>query len=171
MDRIVRGYQCSRCGKFHERLPFAYGSPAPDLCFQIPQREREKRLQLTSNQCVVDKKHFFILGRIEIPVTDVRESFAWVVWVSLSNEDFVRVSRLAETPGRENGTPVIGLLETSLPCYGRFPRAMETRVHIRPIGQLPLIELEAADHPLAVEQRHGITLSRVQQIAEECLHV
>ena len=170
MGRIVRGYQCSRCGEFHERLPLSYGSPAPDLCFQIPQRERQKRLQLTSNRCVIDNRHFFILGRIETPVVDVGETFAWVVWVSLSNDDFMRMSELGEKPGRENEPSIMGLLETSLPCYGTFPRGMGVRVRIRPVGQLPRLELEAADHPLAIEQRTGITLARVQQIAEECLH-
>jgi hypothetical protein len=34
----------------------------------------------------------------------------------------------------------------------------------------PLVELEPTDHPLAVEQRTGITLGRVQEIAETLLH-
>ncbi|SFF35346.1 hypothetical protein SAMN05421541_109131 [Actinoplanes philippinensis] len=38
------------------------------------------------------------------------------------------------------------------------------------MGRRPLIELEPSDHPLAVEQRTGITLDRVRQIAETLLH-
>lgn len=34
----------------------------------------------------------------------------------------------------------------------------------------PLVELEPTDHPLAVERRTGITLGRVQEIAETLLH-
>jgi len=30
--------------------------------------------------------------------------------------------------------------------------------------------LEPTDHPLAVEQRHGITMARVQEITEMILH-
>jgi hypothetical protein len=33
--------------------------------------------------------------------------------------------------------------------------------HTQPAGRKPLIELEPADHPLAVEQRNGITWQRV----------
>jgi hypothetical protein len=33
-----------------------------------------------------------------------------------------------------------------------------------------LVELEPTDHPLAVEQREGITFARVPQIAERMLH-
>jgi len=32
------------------------------------------------------------------------------------------------------------------------------------------VELESTDHPLAVEQREGITMDRVQEIAEALLH-
>ena len=33
-----------------------------------------------------------------------------------------------------------------------------------------MIELEPTDHPLAVEQREGITLARVIEFAERVLH-
>jgi hypothetical protein len=34
------------------------------------------------------------------------------------------------------------------------------------VGTRPHIELEPTDHPLAVEQRRGITVARVIEIAE-----
>ena len=40
----------------------------------------------------------------------------------------------------------------------------------QPVGERPLIELEPTDHPLAVEEREGITLARVRAIAERVLH-
>ena len=43
-------------------------------------------------------------------------------------------------------------------------------VHTQPVGERPLIELEPTAHPLAVEQRTGITLARVQELAERVLH-
>jgi hypothetical protein len=39
-----------------------------------------------------------------------------------------------------------------------------------PVGQRPLVELEPTDHPLAVEQREGITIARVQEFAELLQH-
>jgi hypothetical protein len=39
-----------------------------------------------------------------------------------------------------------------------------------PVGQRPLVELEPTEHPLAVEQRQGISMQRVQAIAEALLH-
>ncbi|HTJ32767.1 MAG TPA: DUF2199 domain-containing protein [Dactylosporangium sp.] len=48
--------------------------------------------------------------------------------------------------------------------------SLKTHVHTQRVGKRPHIELEATDHPLAVEQRTGITLSRVQEFAELLLH-
>jgi hypothetical protein len=47
---------------------------------------------------------------------------------------------------------------------------LKTRVHTQAVGKRPLVEMEPTDHPLAVEQRTGITLARVQEIAETLLH-
>jgi hypothetical protein len=41
---------------------------------------------------------------------------------------------------------------------------LETHVHFRPGNRRPRIELQSTAHPLAVEQRTGITLARAWQI-------
>ena len=41
---------------------------------------------------------------------------------------------------------------------------LKTQVHTRPVGERPLVELKPTDHPLAVEQRHGITMDRVRRL-------
>lgn len=43
---------------------------------------------------------------------------------------------------------------------------LKTHVHTREVGTRPYIELEATEHPLAVEQRNGITGARVREIGE-----
>jgi hypothetical protein len=53
---------------------------------------------------------------------------------------------------------------------GVKPTYLKTHVHTRPVGQRPYIELEPTDHPLAVEQRNGITMARVRDIAAALLH-
>jgi hypothetical protein len=47
---------------------------------------------------------------------------------------------------------------------------MKTMLHTRALGLRPLIELEPTDHPLAVEQRSGVRLARVREIAERMYH-
>jgi hypothetical protein len=166
----MQGYQCLTCGEFHAGLPFSYGPPAPALWFTIPENERNDRVLLSPDQCIIDDKYFFVLGRLEIPVIDGNEIFSWLVWVSLSETNFDRMSELWESEGRDNEPPYFGRLGTDLPCYDEGTSNLKTKVHTRPIGQRPFIELAATDHPLAIEQRLGITMERVQRIAECVMH-
>src|SRR5947208_982597 len=108
---MLNGYKCHTCDEFHEGLPFSYGSPAPAHVYTIPEAEREARVLLSSDQCIVDNEHFFILGRVEIPVHDSDELFAWLAWVSLSETNFQRATDLWETVGRESEPPYFGWLQ------------------------------------------------------------
>ena len=163
------GFTCATCGKFHDELPLSFGPRAPDAWGGVPEHERSKRTELSSDQCVIDRKHFFVLGRIVIPITDHPDPFVWLAWVSLSEGCFIRTQELWGTEGREKEQPYFGWLSNSLP-YEPSTLHLKTLVHTQPVGQRPLIELEPTDHPLALEQRHGITLHRAQQIAEQLLH-
>lgn len=125
---------------------------------------------MSSDQCVIAGEHFFVYGLIEIPVIGTTETFTWGVWVSLSRDNFARMARLWETPGRENEPPYFGWLSTILPAYEPTTLNLKTNLHTRPVGIRPAIELEPTDHPLAVEQRTGITRARVQELAELLLH-
>jgi hypothetical protein len=146
-----------------------YGAAAPALWFMIPEAERQQRCVLSSDQCIIDDKHFFIVGNLEVPVASVEERFSWDVWVSLSEKNFARACELWQKEGRESEPPYFGWLSTALPCYPNT-LSLKTMVHTREVGRRPWVELEPTDHPLAMEQREGITLARVQEIAELVLH-
>lgn len=160
------GFTCSCCGQRHDELPMAYHAEAPAYWTPKPLSRKHR---LTSDKCVIDDA-FFIRGLIEIPVVDSEDPFAWGVWVSLSKENFARADKLWRTAGRESEPPYFGWLSTELGLYSPSTINLKTHVHTRPVGQRPLIELEPTDHPLAVEQRTGITLERVREIAEAILH-
>lgn len=146
------------------------GAPAPELWFSVPEAEREARVELSSDQCVIDGQHFFILGRILLPVVDGDDSFVWLAWVSLSEANFVRSCELWESEGREAEPACFGWLQSALPGYAPGTLSLKTNVQTMPLGHRPLITLEPTNHPLAVEQREGITMARVQQIAEAAFH-
>jgi len=165
----MTGYVCTTCGQHHEQLPMCFGPSAPALWFSVPEKERETRCLLSSDQCIIDEKHFFVLGRIVLPVVDGPEPFVWLAWVSLSEKNFNRASELWEKKGREKEPPYFGWLQSSLP-YEPTTLNLKTLVHTQPVGERPLVELEETDHPLSVEQHHGITMARVQEIAEKALH-
>lgn len=162
------GYDCRSCGQHHDGLPFSYGSDAP--AYWSEQLAYDPESELDQELCVVRGEHYFVRARVVIPVLDAAESFDWGVWVSLSAPNFGRMIDLWSTPGREQEPPYFGWLSTEIPLYEPSTLHLKTHVHTQPVGKRPTVELEHTDHPLAVEQCNGITLARVQQIAERLLH-
>ena len=165
----MSGFQCATCGQWHDELPMCFGPSAPDLWFGLPEAERAARAELSSDQCVIDGQYFFVLGRIVLPVVDSPESFVWLAWVSLSETNFARARELWNTPGREREPAYFGWLQSALP-YSPVTLNVKTNVHTKPVGERPEIELQPTDHPLAIEQREGITLARVREIVEALMH-
>ncbi|MFJ1702870.1 DUF2199 domain-containing protein [Kitasatospora sp. NPDC088346] len=156
-------HACSCCAEPQDGPPLSYGSPAPVNWKRRYAWRRDS--ELTADQCVVKGRHFYVHGLIEIPVRDTGDTFSWGVWVSLSEANFGRTCDLWEDPAREQEPPYFGWLSTELPVYGESTLLLKTHVHSRAVGVRPLIELEPTDHPLAVEQRDGITAARVGELA------
>ena len=92
-----------------------------------------------------------------------KEPFSWGVWVSLSKEHFLTFVRYLEEPKCSHIGPFFGWLSAALPLYPDTEN-LKTRAHLRDNGIRPYIELEPTDHPLALEQRNGIPVSRVAEI-------
>lgn len=69
-----------------------------------------------------------------------------------------------------SGAPYFDWLATELSLYSPSTPDLKTNTQTRPVGQCPFTELEPTDHPLAVEQRTGVTMDRVREIAEIALH-
>ncbi|MFF2438752.1 DUF2199 domain-containing protein [Streptomyces sp. NPDC058107] len=146
----------------------SYSTKAPDVW--DPSFESDPDSMLSSDQCVIKGQHFFIRGLIEIPVIGSQDVFSWGVWVSLSRDNFTRALEVWNTEGREAEKPYFGWLSTDLALYSEGTTNLRTNAHTRPVGKRPFIELEPTDHPLAVEQRTGITQDRVREIAMAVLH-
>ncbi|WP_326743496.1 DUF2199 domain-containing protein [Streptomyces sp. NBC_00121] len=146
----------------------SYSTKAPDVW--DPSFESDPDSMLSSDQCVIKGQHFFIRGLIEIPVIGSQDVFSWGVWVSLSRDNFTRALEVRNTEGREAEKPYFGWLSTELALYSEGTTNLRTNAHTRPVGKRPFIELEPTDHPLAVEQRTGITQDRVREIAMAVLH-
>jgi hypothetical protein len=161
-------FECRCCGERHDGLPFSYGSNAP--AYWRHELGSQEASLLSEEQCVIAGEHFFVRARIILPVSDAETDFDWGVWVSLSERNYHRMGELWTTSGREQEAPYFGYLATEIPLYQPSTLTLKTNLHTQPVGQRPLVELEPTDHPLAIEQRTGITLARVQQIAEAMLH-
>jgi hypothetical protein len=91
------------------------------------------------------------------------------VWSSLSEQSFKRVLELVDDPRRNHEPPYFGWLSNSIPGYLETLN-LKVDVVTREPGLRPLIVLQDGDHPLIDEQRRGITMDRVYEIAELNMH-
>ncbi|MFJ8563692.1 DUF2199 domain-containing protein [Streptomyces sp. NPDC093514] len=149
------GFTCSCCDARHPELPMNYTAEAPAVW--DPAFADADDCLLSSDQCVIRARFYFVKGLVEIPVIG-------------SDENFSRAADLWDTPGREFEEPYFGRLSTDLLAYSPTTLNLKTNLHTRPLGERPFVELEPTDHPLAVEQRTGITRDRVREIAAAVLH-
>jgi hypothetical protein len=162
-------WTCSCCGTTFETLPMDYAYRAPDAWVALPEAERSTRAKLDSNLCAIDRREFYVRGCIEVRVPECDDFFAWGVWVSVPKDSFWYIldKWTAEIPADEPLIP--GRLCNRIKGY---PDSADLRcsVHLRSNNLRPRFVLEPTDHPLAIEQRDGITLERVKQIFAEWGH-
>jgi hypothetical protein len=146
-----------------------FGSPVPLSYYEVPKEEREKRCDLGSDDCVIDEEFFFVRGCLEIPVIGEKDPFSWGAWVSLSEASYLEWVKCYESDKRSHIGPFFGWLNAWLKPYPDTVN-LKTMVHLRDNGIRPFIELEPTDHPLAVEQRDGITVERLAEIYALMMH-
>ena len=167
---LATGFDCRVCGKHHDILPLSFSVKAPDAAIRIPEEEQASRVVITMDQCVIDQRDHFVRGRIAVPILDYPdEPFIWGVWAELSPKDFVRTNELWRTEGRENEPPYVGWLASEIFPYHNTAN-LKLRVQTMPVGRRPHFYIEDEEHPLGREQKDGITLARVQELAELILH-
>src|SRR6266436_5510912 len=135
------GFTCAVCGEYHKGLPLDVAFGAPLYWDQIPEAERTARGELTPDFCAIDDRDFFVRGLIDI-------------W---------RDPKIVEEP------PYFGWLANKLPGYPDTFN-LKTNVQSRNVKWRPYVTLEPIDHPLALEQRNGISFALVQEITALTLH-
>ena len=166
-------WTCSCCGKAYTGLPLDYGFLFPDYYLDwkggLSPEEVKQRCFVNEDICVVDETYYFVRGVIELPVLGfANDSFRWGVWVSVSEKSFKEIIDLWDDPAGHG--PYFGWLNTEITFYAKPTSSLKTNVHLKNNKHRPSIELQPTDHPLALEQRHGITIERIQEIAVALLH-
>lgn len=159
MDHV---WTCGCCGQGFTGLPLDHAYTSPDPWFALPEAERARRGKIDTDVCRLDD-NVFVRGCLEIPILDAQDKFVWGVWVSLSEGSFARILDLWSTDVPDDEPPLFGWLCNSIWLYPET-YALKTHVRLRGGRMRPAIELEPTDHPLALEQRNGITLRRVEEI-------
>lgn len=132
--------------------------------------DRGSRALISSDQCIVDDKWFFIRGCLEIPVLDSSEVFIWGLWASVKEDAFNEIWESWEEERRETRRgPFKARLANSLSVY---PETLnqKLRIVIQPVGTRPLFILEE-EHPLATAQQRGISRLEAMELTATLLHM
>ena len=167
----TEGFWCSDCGSFHEGPPFDYAAPVPDILLIVPEEQRED-VVVSGDLCwirVEGNDHYFVRGVIPIPVLDSPRTFNWGVWAQISPEDFTRLVDLWDSEDRWREPAFPGLLGTDIAVYPDT-LGLPVLVQLQGGNQRPTFEVDDPEHPLASDQREGISVARVQDIAEALIH-
>ncbi|WP_182276756.1 DUF2199 domain-containing protein [Granulicella sp. 5B5] len=165
---VAGEFLCSICGERHA-LSLSYSVKAPKPAGEVSAAEQAARVEMTKDQCVIDGSKFYLRGRIPIPVHGLEEPFIWGVWAEVSPKTYLRADAMWKVEGRENEPVFTGYLATEMPVYGNTID-LEVDVQTQRVGRRPHFFVQDPLHPIAVEQREGISLGRVQEIAEMVLH-
>jgi hypothetical protein len=160
----LEGYTCSCCGKWMVGLPFdyAYGEPY----YWRSDLQGDPTSYLTSDVCVIEGRDYFLRGSVEVPVIGSNQRFAWGIWVSLAKKNFDRAMELLDREERVAEPPYFGWFSNQVDVYPDTLN-LKTSVSARSLNERFYVELEPTNHPLSLEQRNGMTLARVREIAEK----
>jgi hypothetical protein len=157
-------YTCACCGKTFNGLPaLAFSTPS-----NFPQMPLWRRLTLGSKMedlyISSEQDARFVRCVLQIPILGTSETLDWGVWCSLSRDSFKRYRRTF----RGRAQSKLGSMSSwfSSHCPG-YPETFGLTCKIIPQDERmrPLVELEACDHPLSVDQREGVTMERAVELA------
>jgi hypothetical protein len=163
-----REWLCPSCGEKHAGL-FDLACAAPDLWQGGEERQPNSEIRssnniLTEDFCILEGEHFFVRCVLNLPIIGHPDNeFGYGIWSTLSKKNFDLY--LDTFDGGEQGHlgPWFGWFSNRLKGY---PDTLNLKCQVRPNNgrQRPEVELEPIDHPLAVEQREGITFDRLLEI-------
>lgn len=163
------GYKCSTCGEWHDERPTCFRCLAPTIVAALNDDERRERVQLGSDQCVVDGEQFFLLANLDLPVVRSEECIRYTTWVSVSERDFERAADLWTTEGRESEPPYEGTLSNTLPGIDGVLNA-RVLLHTNPVGDRPRVEVVDTEHVLRTYQRQGLESDKADALIHAALY-
>jgi hypothetical protein len=116
--------------------------------------------------CILEGEHFFVRCVLDIPlIGSGGRSFGYGVWSTPSRKNFLLYQETFDSGEQGDLGPWFGWFSNRLEGYPDSLN-LKCQVHPRAGRQRPWVELEATDHPLALEQRNGISFDRLVEILE-----
>lgn len=168
-QRVLGGkWTCRACGVPHEGLfdlACEKPDPWPGSEDKAPNAEALRSTNFLSEDfCVREGQDHFVRCVLDLPLKGTEgRSFGFGVWSTLSEKNFKLYCETFDSGQQGELGPWFGWFSNRLKGYPDT-LSLKCQVHPRPGRLRPWIEITQADHPLAVEQREGITIERLAEI-------
>ena len=159
---------CRSCGDHHSGI-FDLVCSKPEA-WPGSEEQSSNSLAATSSHflsedfCVLNGEHYFVRSVLELPILGSDNGrFGYGVWATLSKRNFDIYWAAFDDGDMAVLGPWFGWFSNRLPGY---PETNLLKCQVRPQNgrQRPLVELEPTQHPLAIEQRDGVTFDRLLEI-------
>ena len=162
-------WTCGICEEEHDEIPMDIAYARPQHYFEIPQDERDQRAWFSDDSnadaCVIDGNVFLVRAVLPIPVEGGRE-FRHGVWVLVDEPDYRKYASF-EGDGSDE-PPLQGRLSSEVPGYpSTF--LLPVDIQLGPPTQRPSVRLKPSEHLFSVEQREGITMTRVHELVKAAI--
>jgi hypothetical protein len=168
-EAIFDGYLCEICGQFHAGQYISFACDCPDPYASLSQAKK-KYTHFDVNSCLIEDA-YYIRGIIELPILELEEQFLWGLWARVWPQDYDEILEHYTDPGKEEITKSFkGRLANRLPGYDSDAFNLKCTIKLQHLGMRPLFVIDEPEHPLAREQRNGISLQRARTIAAIVRH-
>jgi hypothetical protein len=163
-----RNWLCPCCGMRHAGL-FDLACGKPEFWQGSEEKSPNSVVRtsdniLTEDFCVLGGEYFFVRCVLQLPVVGASDIyFGFGVWATLSKRNFNIYLDTFDSGHQGDLGPWFGWFSNRLKGY---PDTLKSKCHVAPREgrNRPYIELESTSHPLAIEQREGITFDRLLEI-------
>ena len=150
---------CDACGKAHPREEIELVLVLPQPIFELGDEERANRCDISADMCAIDRTRFFIRGLLPIPVRGRGIPYRIGIWAEVDEPTYARIYELWEDSSQVDEPLLPATLANDVPLV---PSTIGMEIDIRLTGPTtqPDFFLRDTPHPLAVEQRRGVSAHR-----------
>ncbi len=171
----IFAFKCDTCGEVHEGSP-SIALLAPDPYLGLSDAQKNTIATMDEDLCIInygERSDYFVRAVLEVPIHGVEEPFLWGVWVSASEKSFHRYAEILNgATAAVEGDGFFGWVCNQISVYP-YGHRRAADVFLQPEGNRPKAMLHRSENdvdPLVIDQVHGISIRRAQELAEKAMH-
>src|SRR6266576_2807982 len=152
MDEVL----CSVCGQAHslDQSELVFG--LPDELFELSEKERTDRCDISDDVCALDRERFFIRGLLPLPVKGREKVYCIGMWAEVSVEVFGRIYKRWSDPDQADEPRLPATLANQLPLHTWSTHALPVLIQLIGPKSRPEFFVQSREHDLYCEQTAGI---------------